>query len=46
MKFCKNFKQYNIPYLTVYAFSSENNQRSAEEKERLFIMLEEYLDSM
>ena len=44
MKFCKNFKQYNIPYLTVYAFSSENNQRSAEEKERLFIMLEEYLD--
>lgn len=44
MKFCKKFKEYDIPYLTVYAFSSENNRRSSDEKERLFSMLEEYLN--
>lgn len=41
--FCKIFKKYAISYLTVYAFSSENNRRENEEKNYLFTLLEEYL---
>ncbi|MFT4967802.1 MAG: undecaprenyl diphosphate synthase [Candidatus Deianiraeaceae bacterium] len=44
MQLCKNFYRYNIKWLTVYAFSNENGRRSDIEKQRLFSMLEEYLD--
>ena len=45
MNFCKYFQHCNIPYLTVYAFSSENNHRSNEEKNNLFSILEDYLNN-
>ena len=43
MDFCRVFKEYNIPLLTVYAFSKENNERSEIEKKHLFGMLKDYL---
>ena len=43
MNICKALKQYTIPFVTVYAFSTENNNRSKEETEYLFSMLERYL---
>jgi len=45
MDLCKVLKSYNIPLVTVYAFSVENNSRSKEETDDLFEMLEKYLDS-
>lgn len=44
MEVCKKFHHFKIPFLTVYAFSAENNKRNQEEKTQLFAMLEEYLD--
>ena len=38
------FREYNIPYLTLYAFSTENWNRPKEEIEGLFKLLEEKLD--
>lgn len=43
MNFCKAFTKYKIPWLTVYAFSTENNYRTPDEKDQLFTMLEKYL---
>ena len=45
MELCKILKSYKIPLVTVYAFSVENNSRSKEETDDLFLMLEKYLDS-
>ena len=45
MELCKVLKTYNIPLVTIYAFSVENNNRSKEETDDLFLMLEKYLDS-
>ena len=45
MELCKVLKNYQIPLVTVYAFSVENNGRSNEETDDLFLMLEKYLDS-
>ena len=42
---CRVLKNYNIPLVTVYAFSTENNERPENEKKELFKMMEEYLDS-
>lgn len=40
MELCKVLKTYNIPLVTIYAFSVENNNRSKEETDDLFLMLE------
>ncbi len=45
MELCKILKTYSIELVTVYAFSVENNERSKEETDDLFLMLEKYLDS-
>ena len=45
MELCKVLKNYTIELVTVYAFSVENNGRSKQETDDLFLMLEKYLDS-
>jgi len=40
----ETFLEYNIPYLTLYAFSTENWNRPKEEVKGLFKVLEEKLD--
>lgn len=43
VRICNEIKKFNIKYLTVYAFSSENNHRPYAEKLQLFSILDEYL---
>jgi undecaprenyl diphosphate synthase len=43
-KMVEAFLEYKIPYLTLYAFSTENWNRPKEEVEGLFRLLEEKLD--